>query len=58
MAHTAGASLRLGVDEAKLAEVWEYRTSRLYDERERVALDFVIAAASQPNAVTDEVFAE
>ena len=58
MAHTAGASLRLGVDEAKLAAVWEYRTSPLYTERERVALDFAIAAASQPNGVTDELFAE
>ena len=46
MAHTAGASLRLGVDEKKLAAVWEYRTSPLYTEAERVALDFAIAAAS------------
>jgi alkylhydroperoxidase family enzyme len=57
MAHTAGASLRLGVDEKKLDAVWEYRASPLYTEAERVALDFAIAAASQPNAVTDELFA-
>ena len=57
MAHTAGASLRLGVDEKKLEAVWEYRTSPLYTEAERVALDFALAAASQPNAVTDELFA-
>ena len=57
MAHTAGGSLRLGVDEAKLAAVWEYRKSPLYTERERIALDFAVAAASQPNAVTDELFA-
>ena len=57
MAHTAGASLRLGVDEKKLEAVWEYRTSPLYTEAERVALDFAIAAASQPNDVTDELFA-
>lgn len=56
MAHTAGASLRLGVDEKKLEAVWEYRTSPLYTEAERVALDFAIAGASQPNAVTDELF--
>ena len=36
--------------------MWEYRTSALYTERERVALDFAIAAASQPNDVTDELF--
>lgn len=57
MAHTAGASLRLGVDEKKLEAVWEYRTSPLYTEAERVALDFALAAAAQPNAVTDELFA-
>jgi len=56
MAHTAGGSLRFGVDEKKLAAIWEYRTSPLYTEGERVALDFAIAAASQPNAVTDELF--
>ncbi len=57
MAHTAGASLRLGVDEKKLEAVWEYRASPLYTEAERAALDFALAAASQPNAVTDELFA-
>lgn len=56
MAHTAGASLRLGIDEQKLSAVWEYRTSPLYTEAERVALDFAFAAASQPNDVTDELF--
>lgn len=57
MAHTAGASLRLGVDEEKLEAVWEFRTSPLFDDKERVALEFAIAAASQPNDVTDELFA-
>src|SRR5688572_5387477 len=56
MAHTAGGSLRFGVDEKKLAAVWDYRTSSLYTEAERIGLDFAIAAASQPNAVTDELF--
>ena len=56
MAHTAGGSLRFGVDEKKLVAVWEYRTSPLYTEAERVALDFAIAAASQPNDVSDELF--
>ena len=57
MAHTAGGAMRFGVDEAKLAAVWEYRTSPLYTEAERVALDFALAAASVPNDVTDEMFA-
>ncbi|MEO8442680.1 MAG: hypothetical protein ABI547_09350 [Betaproteobacteria bacterium] len=58
MAHTAGASLRLGIDEKKLAAVWEFRASELFDARERVALEFAIAAASQPNDVSDELFEE
>ena len=57
MAHTAGGSLRFGIDDKKLAAVWDYRTSPLYTESERVALDFTIEAAAQPNAVTDESFA-
>jgi len=57
MAHTAGASLRLGVSAQKLAAIWEYRTSPLYTEAERIALDFAVAAAAQPNAVTDQQFA-
>lgn len=58
MAHTAGASLRLGIDDKKLEAVWEYRTSPLFSEKERVALDFALAAAAQPNDVTDELFAK
>lgn len=57
MAHTAGGALRFGVDEAKLAAVWDYRSSALYTEAERVALDFALAAAAQPNDVTDAMFA-
>jgi len=57
MAHNAGGSLRSGIKDEKLAAVWEFRTSPLFDNRERVALEFAIAAASQPNGVTDELFA-
>jgi alkylhydroperoxidase family enzyme len=53
MAHTAGAALRLGIDEAKFDALGEYRSSPLYTEAERVALDFARAAAAQPNEVTD-----
>lgn len=56
MAHAAEAAHRAGVADAKLEAVIEYRTSPLYSEAERVALDFAVAAASQPNGVTDELF--
>jgi len=58
MAHTAGGALLFGVDSKKVADVWDFRTSPLYSEAERVALDFAIAAAAQPNGVTEEMFAE
>ena len=57
MAHTAGGALLLGVDEAKVADVWVYRTSPHYSEAERVALDVALAAAQVPNDVNDELFA-
>lgn len=56
MAHNAGASLQQGIDSEKLAAVWEYRTSPLFGEAERAALDLAIAAGAQPNEVTDEMF--
>jgi uncharacterized peroxidase-related enzyme len=58
MAHTAEGALLFGVEERRLAAVWEYRTSPLFSEAERVALDFALAAASVPNDVTDAMFAE
>ncbi len=56
MAHTAGGALHFGIEERKLAAVWDFRISPLFSEAERVALDFTIAAASVPNGVTDEMF--
>ncbi|MCU7814495.1 MAG: hypothetical protein KZQ81_04615 [Candidatus Thiodiazotropha sp. (ex Rostrolucina anterorostrata)] len=47
---------RHGVASEKLEDIWNYRNSEHYSEAERVALDFALAAASQPNDVTDELF--
>lgn len=57
MAHSATGALESGIDEARLAAVWEYRGSPLFSEAEKVAFDFALAAASVPNDVTDELFA-
>jgi uncharacterized peroxidase-related enzyme len=56
-AHTLLGAHNFGISDEKLAAVWTYETSPLYSERERAALAFALAAASQPNAVTDDVFA-
>ncbi|WP_230971510.1 carboxymuconolactone decarboxylase family protein [Nitrogeniibacter aestuarii] len=52
-AHTATSAMRHGVEGDKLAAIHEYRASPLFSEAERIALDFALAAASQPNDVTD-----
>jgi uncharacterized peroxidase-related enzyme len=57
-AHTLLGAKNFGITEAKLADVWTYASSPHYSERERLALDFALAAASQPNEVTDEQFAQ
>jgi uncharacterized peroxidase-related enzyme len=58
MAHTAGGALHFGVDEAKVAAVWDYQTSPLYSPAERAALDLAVAAGTVPNSATDEMFTE
>ena len=58
MAHTAGGALHFGIEDGKLAAVWDYQTSPLFSAAERATLDFAIAAAAVPNEVTDDMFAE
>jgi uncharacterized peroxidase-related enzyme len=57
-AHTLLGAHNFGVSDAKLADVWIYASSPHYSTAERVALDFALAAAAQPNAVTDALFAQ
>jgi len=56
-AHSLIAAGIHDVSEEKIAAVWEYRTSPLYSEAERVALDFALAAGAVPNAVDEALFA-
>ena len=58
MAHTAGGALHFGIEERKLAAVWDYQTDPLFSAAERAALDLAVAASCVPNAVTDEMFLE
>lgn len=57
-AHTGTSAMRHGVSAEKLAALPDYRSSPLYSEAERVAIDFAFAAASQPNDVDDALFAK
>lgn len=46
-AHTIRAAQRYGEPDEKLERVWEYPHSTLYNDAERAALDFALAAASR-----------
>jgi len=55
-AHSLVAAKIHNVSQEKLDAIWDYRSSPLYTEAERVALDFALAAGSVPNAVDTELF--
>lgn len=54
-AHSLIAANIHGVSQEKLDTIWDYQTSSLYSNAERVALDYALAAGSVPNAVDDEL---
>ena len=53
-AHTASTAARLGVSEAKVADLWLYETSDHFDAAERAALRFAQAAAENPGRAGDD----
>jgi alkylhydroperoxidase family enzyme len=55
-AHAIYGADRAGTDRARLDALWEFETSGLFTEAERVALRFAVAAALSPSGVTDEDF--
>jgi alkylhydroperoxidase family enzyme len=56
-AHSLVAAEIHGVSQEKLDALWEYQDSELYSEKERVGLDFALAAGKVPNEVDDEIMA-
>lgn len=52
-AHSLIAAKIHGISEQKVAAVWEYQSSELYNDAERVALDYALAAGSVPNGVDE-----
>ncbi|MEE8332678.1 MAG: peroxidase-related enzyme [Alphaproteobacteria bacterium] len=57
-AHTASNANRSGIDDDKIAAIWEFETSDLFSEAERAALSFAQAASQVPNMTTEADFAE
>lgn len=52
-AHSLIAAEIHGISTEKIAAIWDYQTSPLFSEAERVALDYALAAGSVPNAVDE-----
>ena len=51
-AHTANKAFEEGVDQAKVAAMWDFETSPLFTDAERAALNFAMNAGQSPSAVT------
>ncbi|GAB4470163.1 MAG: carboxymuconolactone decarboxylase family protein [Armatimonadaceae bacterium] len=54
-AHTIRAAERYGATDDQLTHVWEYPTHPAFNDAERAALDFAVAASTVPNAVNAEI---
>ena len=57
-AHEAVDAKMRGVDDSKIAEIWDFERSPLYDDGERAALRFARDASLVPNEVTPSHFEE
>jgi alkylhydroperoxidase family enzyme len=54
-AHAIRAAERYGAEQEQLDNIWEYRTHAAFNEAERAALDFALAASQIPNAVDETI---
>ncbi len=54
-AHSLVAAQIHHISQEKLDAIWDYQSSPLYTDAERVALDFALAAGSVPNAVDEDL---
>ena len=54
-AHAIRAAERYGTEQEQLDNIWEYRTHPAFNEAERAALDFSLAASQIPNAVDKNI---
>ena len=57
-AHTIRAAERYGASEGQLENIWKFRESKDFSEKEKIALEFSIAASSIPNGVDEDLSRE
>ena len=54
-AHAIRAAERYGAEKEQLDNVWDYKTHKAFNEAERAALDFSVAASQVPNTVDENI---
>ena len=57
-AHTIRAAERYGSNLDQLNEIWDFRKSKRFNEKEKAAFEFAIAASSIPNKVDKQISSE
>ena len=57
-AHTIRAAERYGANEKKIKNLWNYKTSNVFSEKEKIALEFAYKSSVIPNAVDDKTAKE
>tara|TARA_B100000214_G_scaffold374654_1_gene358091 strand:- start:473 stop:1063 length:591 start_codon:yes stop_codon:yes gene_type:complete len=57
-AHTIRAAERYGSNLDQLNEIWDFRKSKRFNEKEKAAFEFAIAASSIPNKVDEQISSE
>jgi uncharacterized peroxidase-related enzyme len=56
-AHTSHSAEKTGLSGEKIANLWQFETSDLFDAREKAVCAFALAAGQTPNTVTDDHYA-
>ncbi|ALU45617.1 carboxymuconolactone decarboxylase family protein [Pseudoalteromonas rubra] len=54
-AHTILAAQRYGGSDERLAQIWQFRESDVFNDAEKAAFEFALAASSVPNAVDENI---
>ena len=54
-AHAIRAAERYGAEQEQLDNIWEYRNHPSFNDAERAALDFSLAASMVPNMVNEDI---
>lgn len=57
-AHTIRAAERYGADESQMEHIWEFETHPAFNDSEKAALRFALAASSLPNGVNQNLAEE